>query len=91
MIRPVHTKILSPLFCPQLGLTSRPMPLGAPPRDVVQEILHRAHANEPQEDHRHDEHAMREVIAIAQTGDPLTHTGVERDVAPLVKLRRNSK
>ncbi|CAG9796248.1 unnamed protein product [Diatraea saccharalis] len=53
----------------RLGLSSRPVPLGAPPRDVVQQILDRAQDNNPPEEHKHEsEHAMREIIAIAQTG-----------------------
>ncbi|RVE43312.1 hypothetical protein evm_012044 [Chilo suppressalis] len=53
----------------KLGLSSRPVPLGAPPRDVVQQILDRAQDNNSPEEHTHQtEHAMREIIAIAQTG-----------------------
>ncbi|KAF9415564.1 hypothetical protein HW555_006835 [Spodoptera exigua] len=51
----------------QLGLSSRPTPLGAPPRDVVRQILARAADPRPPPRH-HDpdtEHAMREIIAIA--------------------------
>ncbi|KAL0810220.1 hypothetical protein ABMA28_011002 [Loxostege sticticalis] len=58
----------------KLGLTHRPMPLGAPPRDVVQEILHRAQDNQPPSERVHEEHAMREIIAIAQTGTRNTGT-----------------
>ncbi|KAJ0171015.1 hypothetical protein K1T71_013214 [Dendrolimus kikuchii] len=53
----------------KLGLTSRPTPLGAPPRDVVRQIL--ARAADPQPHHKEDreeEQAMREVIAIAHRG-----------------------
>nr|XP_037876914.1 uncharacterized protein LOC105841688 [Bombyx mori] len=47
----------------KLGLTSRPTPQGAPPRDVVRAILARAADSEPQPPQQ-EEH-MREVIAIA--------------------------
>ncbi|KAJ8707316.1 hypothetical protein PYW08_010568 [Mythimna loreyi] len=51
----------------KLGLSTRPTPLGAPPRDVVRQIL--ARAADPRPPPRHhdseDEHAMREIIAIA--------------------------
>ncbi|CAG5023054.1 unnamed protein product [Parnassius apollo] len=55
----IKTQILA-----KLGLTSRPTPLGAPPRDVVRQILARAadtHTERPHE----EEHSMREIIAIA--------------------------
>ncbi|KAL4719259.1 hypothetical protein ACJJTC_018006 [Scirpophaga incertulas] len=71
VLRPRHNKELheANVMELQLGLTSRPMPLGAPPRDVVRQILHRAQDSPPQEQHSHEsDHAMREVIAIAQTG-----------------------
>ncbi|XP_075987376.1 uncharacterized protein LOC142983999 [Anticarsia gemmatalis] len=51
----------------KLGLSARPTPLGAPPRDVVRQILARAADPRPPPRH-HDtdgEHAMREIIAIA--------------------------
>uniref|UniRef100_A0A2H1WI89 SFRICE_003263 n=1 Tax=Spodoptera frugiperda TaxID=7108 RepID=A0A2H1WI89_SPOFR len=54
----------------KLGLSSRPTPLGAPPRDVVRQILARAADPRPPPRH-HDpdtEHAMREIIAIAHRG-----------------------
>ncbi|PZC72487.1 hypothetical protein B5X24_HaOG211111 [Helicoverpa armigera] len=50
----------------KLGLSSRPTPLGAPPRDVVRQILARAaDPRPPPRHHDTDEHAMREIIAIA--------------------------
>ncbi|CAB3241375.1 unnamed protein product [Arctia plantaginis] len=54
----------------KLGLSARPTPLGAPPRDVVRQILARAADPRPPPQH-HDtdnEHAMREIIAIAHRG-----------------------
>lgn len=54
----------------QLGLTSRPMPLGAPPRDVVRQILARA-ADSHHERQPEPEHSMREIIAIAHRGNTL--------------------
>ncbi|CAH2060381.1 unnamed protein product, partial [Iphiclides podalirius] len=55
----IKTQILA-----KLGLTTRPTPLGAPPRDVVRQILARAadtHTERPHE----EEQSMREIIAIA--------------------------
>ncbi|XP_039761255.1 uncharacterized protein LOC120634594 isoform X2 [Pararge aegeria] len=55
----IKTQILA-----KLGLTSRPTPLGAPPRDVVRQIL--ARAADPRPERRPDtEQSMREIIAIA--------------------------
>ncbi|XP_064292848.1 uncharacterized protein LOC128680206 isoform X2 [Plodia interpunctella] len=51
----------------KLGMTSRPTPQGAPPHDVVRQILARAADPAPREE-PHDEHAMREIIAIAHKG-----------------------
>ncbi|KAH9637819.1 hypothetical protein HF086_017597 [Spodoptera exigua] len=69
-----HQLIQDPLYkivtYYQLGLSSRPTPLGAPPRDVVRQILARAADPRPPPRH-HDpdtEHAMREIIAIAHRG-----------------------
>ncbi|XP_059047682.1 uncharacterized protein LOC131843102 isoform X2 [Achroia grisella] len=52
----------------KLGLTSRPTPQGAPPHDVVRQILARAADPQPRvhpDTHHDNEHAMREIIAIA--------------------------
>ncbi|XP_072946167.1 uncharacterized protein [Epargyreus clarus] len=69
----IKTQILA-----KLGLSSRPTPLGAPPRDVVRQIL--ARAADPQPERRPEpEHSMREIIAIAHRGDTLisvTHTDI---------------
>ncbi|XP_050357227.1 uncharacterized protein LOC126777947 [Nymphalis io] len=55
----IKTQILA-----KLGLSSRPTPLGAPPRDVVRQIL--ARAADPRPERRPEtEHSMREIIAIA--------------------------
>ncbi|XP_068624600.1 uncharacterized protein [Battus philenor] len=58
----IKTQILA-----KLGLTTRPSPLGAPPRDVVRQILARA-ADTNTERPREEEHGMREIIAIAHRG-----------------------
>ncbi|XP_026318210.1 uncharacterized protein LOC113228968 isoform X2 [Hyposmocoma kahamanoa] len=58
----IKSQILS-----KLGLSSRPQPRGAPPRDVVRQILARAADPQPPA-HAHDDQPMREVIAIAQRG-----------------------
>ncbi|XP_063370248.1 uncharacterized protein LOC134658492 [Cydia amplana] len=51
----------------KLGLTSRPTPLRAPPRDVVRKILQRA--ADPAPAHTDTEpQDMREIIAIAHRG-----------------------
>ncbi|XP_069362833.1 uncharacterized protein [Maniola hyperantus] len=64
----IKTQILA-----KLGLTSRPTPLGAPPRDVVRQIL--ARAADPTPERRPDtEQSMREIIAIAHRGTRHTHT-----------------
>ncbi|XP_052753587.1 uncharacterized protein LOC128201243 [Galleria mellonella] len=52
----------------KLGLSSRPTPQGAPPHDVVRQILARAADPQPRarpDPHHDTEHAMREIIAIA--------------------------
>ncbi|CAH0731444.1 unnamed protein product, partial [Brenthis ino] len=55
----IKTQILA-----KLGLSSRPTPLGAPPRDVVRQIL--ARAADPRPERLPEvEQSMREIIAIA--------------------------
>ncbi|XP_049881559.1 forkhead box protein B2-like [Pectinophora gossypiella] len=51
----------------KLGLSTRPTPLGAPPRDVVRQILARAADPRPPPPPQ-DEPSMREIIAIAHRG-----------------------
>ncbi|CAF4924696.1 unnamed protein product [Pieris macdunnoughi] len=58
----IKTQILA-----KLGLSSRPTPLGTPPRDVVRQIL--ARAADPYPEPPQVEHSMREIIAIAHRGD----------------------
>ncbi|CAH2098986.1 unnamed protein product [Euphydryas editha] len=55
----IKTQILS-----KLGLSSRPTPQGAPPRDVVRQILARAADPHPERPPEY-ENSMREIIAIA--------------------------
>ncbi|CAK1546589.1 unnamed protein product [Leptosia nina] len=54
----IKTQILA-----KLGLSTRPTPLGTPPRDVVRQIL--ARAADPHPEPPETEHSMREIIAIA--------------------------
>ncbi|XP_038219174.1 uncharacterized protein LOC119837594 isoform X2 [Zerene cesonia] len=54
----IKTQILA-----KLGLSSRPTPLGTPPRDVVRQILARADTHP--EPAAPPEQSMREIIAIA--------------------------
>ncbi|XP_061724407.1 uncharacterized protein LOC133530504 isoform X1 [Cydia pomonella] len=49
----------------KLGLTSRPTPLRAPPRDVVRKILQRAADPAPAHTDYTEPQDMREIIAIA--------------------------
>ncbi|XP_073958894.1 uncharacterized protein isoform X2 [Choristoneura fumiferana] len=56
----IKTQILA-----KLGLSSRPTPLRAPPRDVVRKILQRAADPAPAP---RDPEGMREIIAIAHRG-----------------------
>ncbi|CAH4032813.1 unnamed protein product [Pieris brassicae] len=57
----IKTQILA-----KLGLSSRPTPLGTPPRDVVRQIL--ARAADPYPEPPQVEHSMKEIIAIAHRG-----------------------
>ncbi|XP_060807443.1 uncharacterized protein LOC132903373 [Amyelois transitella] len=56
----------------KLGMSSRPTPQGAPPHDVVRQILARAADPVPRHEH-HEEHSVREIIAIAHRGNDQEH------------------
>ncbi|CAG4985139.1 unnamed protein product [Colias eurytheme] len=76
----IKTQILA-----KLGLTSRPTPLGTPPRDVVRQILARADTHP--EPAAPQEQSMREIIAIAHRGDvDDKETGLEYDTIYLDEL-----
>ncbi|KAJ2939396.1 hypothetical protein O0L34_g10827 [Tuta absoluta] len=70
----IKTQILN-----KLGLSTRPTPLGAPPRDVVRQILARAADPHPQT-HHHEDESMREVIAIAHRGVSTLRAWTEMEV-----------